>query len=265
MDIKNILGLPMLGSKHGADVDLLIILVHYLMVALFVGWGLYFLYCLWRFRQSRQPKADHKGVTSHASNYLEVAVAIVEVVLLVGFAVPLWAKVVDDLPSEDKNPLHVRITGQQYNWMARYPGDDRKFGKQDVELVSADNPLGLHQKVDRLKEQDVDGKDDVNIAGGGEIAIPLNRDVIAHITSMDVIHSFKVPPLRVTQDAIPGIRIPTHFMATTLPPEGKVYQINCAQLCGTGHSNMKGTLRVLPEKEFADWLKSKAGAVQSFE
>ena len=76
-----------------------------------------------------------------------------EVVLLVGFAVPLWAKVADDFPTEDKNPLHVRVTGQQFNWMARYPGVDKKFGKQDIALVSPENPLGLYQKDDKLKEQ----------------------------------------------------------------------------------------------------------------
>lgn len=265
MDIKKYLGLPELASVHGADVDLLIVLVHYLMIVLFVGWGLYFLYCLWRFRRSRQPKADHHGVTSHASNYLEVAVAIVEVVLLVGFAVPLWAKVADDFPTEDKNPLHIRVTGQQFNWMARYPGADKKFGKQDINLVTPENPLGLYQKNDKLKEQDPDGKDDVNIAGGGELAIPVNRPIVVHLTSLDVIHSFKVFPLRITQDAIPGIRIPTHFVATRIPEGGKVYQINCAQLCGNGHSNMKGTLRILEADKFEEWAKSKVGAAQSFE
>src|SRR5207249_4541988 len=92
--VKNLLGLPELASVHGQEVDHLIILVHYLMALLFVGWTAFFLYCLVRFRKGRNPKADHHGVTGHASNYLEVAIAIVEVILLVGFAVPLWARVV---------------------------------------------------------------------------------------------------------------------------------------------------------------------------
>jgi heme/copper-type cytochrome/quinol oxidase subunit 2 len=46
-----------------------------------------------------------------------------------------------------------------------------------------------------------------------------------------VIHSFKVPPLRVTQDAIPDAH-PIHFVAT----KTNNYQITCAQLCGNGHS-----------------------------
>lgn len=260
MDIKNPLGLPDLASVHGADVDKLILYVHYLMLALFVGWSAYFLYSLWRFRAGRNPKASYAGVTSHVSNYVELVIAAVEVVLLVGFAVPLWARVADDFPAEDKAQV-VRITGQQFAWMARYPGADRKFGKQDIELVSGENPLGLAQMNDKAKVNDPDGKDDVLVPPQGQLTLPVNTNIIAYITSMDVIHSFKVIPLRVTQDAIPGLRIPIHFF----PTKTNVYQITCAQLCGNGHSNMKGTIKVMEQTEFAAWLKSKAGVSTSYE
>jgi cytochrome c oxidase subunit 2 len=82
----------------------------------------------------------------------------------------------------------------------------------------------------------------------------VGRPVIAGISSMDVIHSFKVLAMRVTQDAIPGMRIPIHFEAT----KTNTYQINCAQLCGNGHSGMKGVLRVLTTNEFDVWIKDKA-------
>jgi cytochrome c oxidase subunit II len=118
---RKLLGLPELASVHGDDVDRLIVYVHYLMIVLFVGWTGYFLYTLWRFRKGRNPKADYVGVTSHASSYLELAVAAVEVILLVGFAVPLWAKVVDKFPSDQESQM-VRVTGQQFAWSARYPG-----------------------------------------------------------------------------------------------------------------------------------------------
>jgi cytochrome c oxidase subunit II len=257
---RKLLGLPELASVHGDDVDRLIVYVHYLMIVLFVGWTGYFLYTLWRFRKGRNPKADYVGVTSHASSYLELAVAAVEVILLVGFAVPLWAKVVDKFPSDQESQM-VRVTGQQFAWSARYPGADGKFGKQDIQLVSSSNPLGLLQLDDKLKAGDTDGKDDVNLPANAEIVVPVNTNVIVSVTSLDVIHSFKVPPLRVTQDAIPGLRIPFHFNAT----KTNTYQINCAQLCGVGHSTMKGILKVVPKTEFDAWLKSKAGGAVSFE
>ncbi|MEY2410688.1 MAG: cytochrome c oxidase subunit [Verrucomicrobiota bacterium] len=250
--VKNLLGLPELASVHGRDVDQLIIYVHYLMVVLFVGWTAYFFYCLYRFRKGRNPKADHHGVTGHASNYLEVAIAIVEVILLLGFAVPLWAKVVDAFPTEKDNPVNVRVIAQQFNWTARYPGKNGKFGKQDIGLVTPANPYGLHQLDPELKKLDLDGADDV-LGGSLEMAIPVNRPVIAGISSMDVIHSFKVLAMRVTQDAIPGMRIPIHFQATAT----NTYQINCAQLCGNGHAGMKGVLKVLTQEEFDAWIKDK--------
>src|SRR5262249_61210132 len=94
------LGLPVLASEHGGTVDDLIIYVHLLMIALFVGWLAYFAYALFRFRRSRNPKADYLGVRNHASNYIEVAVAAVEGVLLLRVAVPLWGKRVGGFPAE---------------------------------------------------------------------------------------------------------------------------------------------------------------------
>ena len=253
--VKNILSLPDLASVHGKDVDQLIILVHYVMAVLFVGWTAFFIYCVIRFRKGRNPKADHHGVTGHTSNYLEIAIAIVEIILLAGFAVPLWAKVVDRFPTPEENPVNMRVIGQQFNWSARYPGADGKFGKQDIGLVSGANPYGLYQLDEKLKEQDPEGKDDITVVAT-EMAVPVNRPVIAAISTMDVIHSFKVLSLRVTQDAIPGMYIPIHYVAT----KTNTYQINCAQLCGNGHSNMKGILKVLPQDQFDAWLKTKAGA-----
>ncbi len=87
---KNILGLPVLASKHGAEVDKLIVYVHYLMGLLFLGWILYFIVALVKFRARPNVKADYVGIKGHASNYIELIVAIIEGVLLIGFAVPLW-------------------------------------------------------------------------------------------------------------------------------------------------------------------------------
>src|SRR5688572_15835701 len=85
------LGLPELATTHGAQIDGLIGWIHVFMLVLFVGWGGFFTYCLIRFRKSRNPVADYMGVNSQRSSYLEVGVAVVAVVLLFGFAIPLWA------------------------------------------------------------------------------------------------------------------------------------------------------------------------------
>jgi cytochrome c oxidase subunit 2 len=251
-----ILQLPVLASKHGGDVDKLIIYVHWLMAALFLGWILYFIFVLVKFNRKANPKADYVGIKGHASNYIEAVVAIVEGVLLIGFAVPLWAHAVDNFPKPEDHPVNLRIVAQQFNWNVFYPGADGEFGKQDLSLVTTENPWGFDKT-------DPKGKDDFSTLD--EIHVPVDRPVIIMLTSKDVIHSFKVIAMRVTQDAIPGVRIPVHFTPTKVG----LYQINCAQLCGIGHSSMShGVLHVDTQAEYDKWLAAKAkagGGTQSFE
>jgi cytochrome c oxidase subunit II len=250
--LSHLLNLPALASEHGQSVDRLIIYVHLLMAVLFVGWLAYFAYVIVRFRRSRNPRADHVGVRSHASSWLEGGVAVVEGILLVGLAVPLWAKAVDKLPP-DKESTVIQVVAQQFAWNVRYPGRDGVFGKQAMRWVSATDPFGVDPG-------DAGGKDDVQTLN--EIHVVLNKPVIAYISSKDVIHCFKIIAMRVTQDAIPGMRIPIHFT----PVEEGRFQINCAQLCGNGHSSMaQGYLVVESQEAFDRWLASKAGAATSFE
>lgn len=254
--MEKILGLPVMASEYGKNVDNLIIYVHLLMIALFVGWLGYFAYALFRFRKSRHPKANYAGLKGNASAYVEGAVAFIEAVLLIGFAIPLWAKVVDHVPSE-KEAVVLRVVAQQFAWNIRYPGPDGVFGKQDVKLISPTNPWG------DVKD-DPDGKDDITTLN--EIHAPVNKPVVIHLSSKDVIHSFKVIALRVTQDALPGLSIPVWFKAVK---EGR-YQINCAQLCGNGHANMsQGFLTLESQEAFDKWVKDQskpgAGAATAFE
>src|SRR5438874_1352201 len=154
--MEKLLGLPVLASEHGREVDNLIIYVHWLMILLFVGWLAYFAYALFRFHRSRNPKADYIGVKSHASNYIEGAVALVEGILLIFVAVPLWGKAVDKAPDPSQSTV-MHIVGQQFNWNARYPGKDGIFGRQDMLLVKSDNTFGVDMT-------DPHSKDDAQVA-----------------------------------------------------------------------------------------------------
>jgi cytochrome c oxidase subunit II len=245
------LGLPELVTVHGKDVDNLILYVHLLMGALFIGWLSYFLYTIFRFNTRSNPKANYTGVTSHASTYIEGAVALIEAVLLIGFAVPLWARVSGELP---KNATVIRVTAEQFAWNSRYPGPDGVFGKQDLRFVNATNVFGIDYT-------DPAAKDDF-VGPLGEIAAPWNAPVVAHITSKDVIHSFKIIPFRITQDAMPGLSIPIWWEFNKDAQKEAKYMINCAQLCGNSHAFMRGTFLVMSPAQFAAWSaeKSKAGA-----
>ncbi len=245
--INKALGILENASEHGPQVDFLLEIVHWFMLILFVGWSIFFVYALIRFRKSKNPKADYVGVASHRSTYIEIGVVVAEAVLLLGFAFPLWAKRVNEFPT-GKDVVEVWVTAQQFTWNISYPGPDRVFGKRGFSFVRAGNLLGLDPN-------DPKGKDDIE-APEKDLHLPVNKSAIIHLTSKDVIHSFTVRQMRITQDAIPGMSIPTWFK----PIKEGTYEIACAQLCGNGHHTMKGILTVESEEKFNKWLKEQAAS-----
>jgi cytochrome c oxidase subunit 2 len=250
------LGLPVLAATHGAQIDSLIGWIHVFMLVLFVGWGGFFAVALVRFRKSRHPVATYTGVKSHASSYLEAGVAVVEGILLVGFAIPIWAARVDRVPPESES-LVVQVTAEQFAWNVRYAGPDGIFGRTDIKLIDLQsNPLGLDQT-------DPAAKDDVTTLN--QLYLPANKPIIVKLRSKDVIHSFGVPEFRVKQDAIPGYTIPVYFVPDVTTEEMRSrtgnpefqYEIACAQLCGLGHYRMRGFVTVLSAGEFQKWMDAE--------
>lgn len=242
--INELIGLPPNASEHGYQIDHIIEFSHWFMGTLFVGWSVFFIYVLLRFRKGRHPIADHEGVKSGISTHLEFAVVLIEAVLLIGFAIPLWAKRVNQFP-EDKDAILVHAIGQQFNWNFHLPGPDGQFGRRDIALVSNSNPLGLDSK-------DPAAKDDIVTLG--ELHVPVDRPVIIELSSKDVIHNFALPHMRTAQDAIPGQVIPMWFK----PIKTGNYEVICGQLCGLGHYSMKGMLVVDNPAEYQAWLKERA-------
>jgi cytochrome c oxidase subunit 2 len=247
------LGLPPVASEHGAALDGTLGLVHVLMGVLFVGWGAFFLFVLFRFRQRRNPTADYVGVTSKTSTWLEVGVAVAEALLLVGLSIPLWAERVGRFPAPDEATV-VRVVAEQFAWNVHYPGPDGVFGRTDVSLIDVQsNPLGLDR-------EDPAAKDDVTTVN--QLHLPVGRPALVQLSSKDVIHSFALQEMRVKQDAIPGLTIPVWFVPEVTTDEMRArtgnpefgYQISCAQLCGLGHYRMRGYLTVDTAEGFAQWM-----------
>lgn len=244
-DITKYLGLPINVSTHGQELDYMLGLVHWLMIILFVIWAPFFVYVLVRFRASKNPEAVYTGTKSHVSSYLEVAVVIAEAVLLIGFAIPIWAELkVDSTELEDPNALEINVIAEQFAWNVHYPGNDGLFGRRDIDLVDTQsNPLGLDP-------DDPNGKDDITTIN--DLRIPVNKKVLVHLSSKDVIHCFNLPVLRVKQDIIPGLSIPVNFTAIKTGE----FDLGCAQLCGLGHYRMHGDLTILTQSEFDEWLRA---------
>jgi len=240
------------ASEHAHSIDFMLNLVHWFMLILFIAWTLFFISILWRFRRAKNPKASYLGFKGHHTTYAEVGVVIIEAILLLALAFPLWAKRVNEFPPE-KDALEVRVIGEQFAWNIHYPGPDGKFGKRDLKLVNPDNPVGLDRS-------DTAGQDDVVTMN--QMHLPVNKDVIVHVGSKDVIHSFVVRQMRVCQDAIPGLSVPLWFKPTVTTAEMRQrlgnekydYEIMCAQLCGLGHYRMRGFVTVETQEQFDAWI-----------
>ena len=249
--IVEIFSFPELVSQNGGDIDGLIIAVHLLMLVLFVGWIIYYFVALWKFRASNNPKADYKGVkTKTITNSIEGVVIVAELVLVV-VATYFWNFYVNKTDDFSDDSV-IRVTAEQFAWNARYPGADGKLGAQSKTLVSGANPFGI-DKTDPHSEDDVEVLKSDSVVPMKKNKDGTSKSITIDLASKDVIHCFKVLPLRVCQDVIPGMRIPIHFRPTKV---GR-YQITCAQLCGDGHARMKGALKVVDEAEWDEWYKAE--------
>lgn len=250
------LGLPQLASEHGWALDRALGLVHILMAVLLVGWGAFFAYVLVRFRRKRNPVADHHGVTSHTSTWLEVGVAVAETALLVGLSMPLWADRVEHLPPPAES-TRVRVVAEQFAWNVHYPGPDGLFGRTDVKLIDLQaNPLGLDR-------EDPAAKDDVTTIN--QLHLPADRPALLTLSSKDVIHSFALQEMRIKQDVIPGMGIQVWFVPKVTTEEMRArkgepefnYEIACAQLCGLGHYRMRGYVTIHRPEGFQKWMDER--------
>jgi cytochrome c oxidase subunit 2 len=100
----------------------------------------------------------------------------------------------------------------------------------------------------------IDGKE----YASPQLYVPVGEQVQFTIQSKDVLHDFWVPAFRIKRDAVPGIDVKYRVN----PNRIGTYQIVCAELCGLGHSTMRGTAHVVERAQFNAWLaKLKAGKV----
>jgi cytochrome c oxidase subunit 2 len=230
-------------GPDGHEIDRLIWVIHIFMAVLFVGWLLFFLFTVLKFRQRAHRQADYHTKHFKLPTYLEVGVAVFEVVLLCAFSFPIFSQVRQEMPSKDKS-IEIRVVAEQFAWNIHYAGKDGIFGKTDLNLVNVSNPLGLDPS-------DPNGADDITTLN--QLHVPVGVPVIAHLTSKDVIHSFGVPVMRVKQDVVPGQSIPSWFEAKK---EGN-FEIACAQLCGLGHYRMRGFFISESKEKFMAWLEEQ--------
>ena len=252
--------MPVLSSKWGHLGDELNGWVHILMLLLMLGWGVFFIYCLFRFSKKNNPNASYHGVTNHYSSYVEYGIVAFEALLLIGFAIPGYNTVKYENINDDSHDIEVRVVAQQFAWNIHYPGEDGKFGMTRLNLVDEEtNPLGI--------DRNGYGADDLTTIN--QLHLPVDKMIKLYISSKDVIHGFSLPEMRVKQDAVPGMQIPIYFTPTMTseeflnkikgsPREGKGYEIACAQLCGNSHYRMRGFMTIHTSDGYNKWLADEA-------
>lgn len=177
--------------------------------------------------------------------------AIVLTVLVV-FGLKYWFKFTSDAP---KDSQLVEVTGHQFGWEFRYPGNDHMLGKKNYKLTDAgkSNSLGVDWTDDA-------SHDDIHVQTTMHIVV--NKPVKLVINSQDVIHDVGLPHFRMKMDAVPGTPTTLWFTPKYTTEEMKirtgnnnfVYELSCDQMCGKSHFAMRGVIIVESQQEFDKWL-----------
>ena len=242
--------LPPQASAHAAEIDLVLVLVHWLMLALFAGWAVYLTWVLIRFRARKgdaaaAPTGERQGPKGRPALWTEIGVVVAEGALLVAIALPIWFRQTVPPATPDPSAVVVRVVAEQFAWNMHYPGADGRFEATSAALISPANPVGL----DRSSPNGADDLVTLN-----DLHLPIDRPVVIQLSSKDVIHSFGVAAMRVKQDATPGFLSPVWFTPTLA---GR-FDVACSQLCGLGHFRMKAIITVESEAEFQAFLAAEA-------
>ena len=211
--------LPENVSTYGQGVDNLFILIYWITLVVFVLVMATLIAFLIKYRH----REGHHAEYIEGSVKLEIIWTVVTTLIVFGLAMlsyPQWNRIKS--PSEfPSNPdVVVQVSAKQFNWDMTYPGPDGEFGTED----------------------------DLDLEN--QLHVPVNKIVHIRLTSIDVIHSFFVPNLRLKQDALPNRFINVWFEAI----KPGTYEIPCAELCGFQHSGMIGYLNVHTQEDYDAWV-----------
>ena len=226
--------LPENINDHGHVIDELFMFILYLTGVIFVGTSLALFWFMWKYDavQNREPVKF-----THGSHALEVVWSILPAATLLFIAIyqmnawadakmrrPMLAGADGKLDTADdvvKPPL-CEVTGRQFEWRIRYAGADGIIGTPD----------------------------DVHVVN--DLHLPEREEIVIQIKSMDVLHSFFLPNVRIKQDVVPGMKQFVWFR----PNKSGTYDIVCAELCGWGHYKMRGRMVIESREKFDTWLKA---------
>ncbi|MBP6588989.1 MAG: cytochrome c oxidase subunit II [Chitinophagaceae bacterium] len=248
-----ILGAP--ASDHGVLVDRMLYITLALTFVVFIITQV----ALFWFSFKYQESDNRKPFFYPHNNKLELIWTVIPAItltVLVGFGIFYWFKITGKAP---KGAMEVEVIGSQFKWEYRYPGKDGVFGKKYFKKTdeAKGNPLGQIW-------EDPANHDDIYIAGE-DLHLVVNKPVKMIIGAKDVIHDVGLAHFRMKMDAVPGIPTTMWFTPTKTTKQMKeetgndkfVFEISCDQMCGKGHTGMRGTIIVETQEEFDAWMAGK--------
>ncbi len=273
--------LPVAASEHGLETDqlFLVTMILIFVVGIFTQWLLH--YFAFAYRGSKNKKA-----LFYADNHkLEFIWTIIPVIVLAGliiYGLFTWSDIMSF--NEDDDPLVIELYAYQFDWRARYAGEDNALGEANVRLIEGVNQLGVDIS-------DPNAQDDKVV---NELHIPIGRKVLFKMRSQDVLHSAYMPHFRAQMNCVPGMvtqfaftpNITTEDMRLEEDVIIKVDNINsirtkknieliakgeeelemyefdflllCNKICGNNHFNMQMKIVVETEEEYNAWIVQQA-------
>jgi len=247
-----ILGAP--ASNHGVHIDTMLYITLAITGVVFFITQITLFWFSFKYQQSDNRKAYYYP----HNNKLELIWTVIPAIaltVLVGFGIYYWFKITGEAP---KDAMVVEVTGSQFKWEFRYPGKDKILGKKYYKNIDeANNQLG--QLWD-----DPANRDDIYVSGE-PMHLVVNRPVKLVIGAKDVIHDVGLPHFRMKMDAVPGTPTSMWFTPTKTTKQVReetdnpafMFEISCDQMCGKGHTNMRGEIIVENQEEYDVWILSK--------
>ena len=270
------------ASEHGPEIDRLMIIS---MVVIFIVQTIT-QFLLHYFAFKYKGEKGRKALFYADNDKLEFIWTVIPVIVLAGlimYGLFTWTDIMN--VDEDDDPMVVELYAQQFNWKARYAGEDNVLGLANVRLINLDNANILG-----LDESDPNAQDDIITT---ELHLPVGRPILFKMRSQDVLHSAYMPHFRAQMNCVPGMITQFSFTPTVTTEEmrlnpdiyEKVKNINrirvkkskklqakgeepldryefdylllCNKICGKSHYNMQMKIIVESEEDYKEWLKEQ--------
>ena len=270
------------ASEHGPEIDRLMIISR--VVIFIVQTITQFLLHYFAFKYKGEK--GRKALFYADNDKLEFIWTVIPVIVLAGlimYGLFTWTDIMTI--DEDEDPIVIELYAQQFNWKARYAGEDNVLGKANVRLINLDNANILG-----LDEADPNAQDDIITT---ELHLPVGVPVLFKMRSQDVLHSAYMPHFRSQMNCVPGMITQFAFTPTVTTEEmrlnpdiyEKVRNINkirvnkskelqakgeepldsyefdylllCNKICGKSHYNMQMKIIVESEEDYNAWLQEQ--------